>query len=89
MSTDYTAIGRAVADTRKLNNLTQLEVCAQLEHVVGMSQGRLSRLERGEWLPTAGQFEHLLKALKCTEEQSRILRTLASQACERSNYVAG
>ena len=83
MSTDYTAIGRAVADTRKSNKLTQLQVCAELEHVVGMSQGRLSRLERGEWLPTAGQFEHLLKALKCTESQARSLRELACQASER------
>lgn len=88
MTTDYRAIGKAVADTRKNNGLTQLQVCADLSHVVGMSQGRLSRLERGEWLPTAGQFEHLLRALRCTEEQAQGLRFLASQACERVQDAA-
>lgn len=81
----YTEIGKAIAETRKANGLTQLQVCAELEHVRGMTQGRLSRLERGEWLPVAGQFEHLLAAIKCTEEQARTLRYLAAQACEREN----
>ena len=88
MLVKHAAIGKAVADTRKNNGLTQLQVCEDLSHVVGMSQGRLSRLERGEWLPTAGQFEHLLRALRCTEEQAQSLRFLASQACERVQNAA-
>ena len=79
----YKAIGHAIAETRKNNGLTQMQVCGRMQHVVGMSQGRLSRLERGEWLPTAGQFEHLIRAMQCTEDQARDLRYLAAQACER------
>ena len=79
----YKAIGKAIAQTRKSNGLTQLQVCSKLSHVVGMSQGRLSRLERGEWLPTAGQFEHLIRAMQCTEDQARELRYLAAEASER------
>ena len=85
---DYKAIGEAIAKIRKSNGFTQLQVCAEMEHVVGMSQGRLSRLERGEWLPTAGQFEHLIRAIKCTEDQARELRYLAASASERLTDAA-
>jgi transcriptional regulator with XRE-family HTH domain len=84
----YKAIGQAIADTRKNNGLTQLQVCAKMEHVVGMTQGRFSRLERGHWLPTAGQFEHIIRAIQCTEDQARELRYLAAQACERLTDAA-
>ena len=85
---NYKAIGKAIAETRKSNGLTQMQVCEKLAHVVGMSQGRLSRLERGEWLPTAGQFEHLIRAIHCTEDQARELRYLAAQASERLTDAA-
>jgi transcriptional regulator with XRE-family HTH domain len=79
----YETVGKAVAEMRKANGLTQSAVCVDLAHVVGMSQGRLSRLEAGKWIPTAGQFEHLINALRCTEEQARELRYLASCAAHR------
>ena len=83
------ALGEAVAKVRKENGLTQTGLASSLAKIVGFSQGRLSRLERGRWVPGAGQFEHLIAALKCTEEQARTLRTAAHYSAERRADAAG
>jgi len=73
-TTTTTEFGEAVGDTRKENGLTQTQVADALAHVWGMSQGRISRLEKGAWIPNAGQFENLLQAMQCTETQALQLR---------------
>ena len=87
--TDTETLGQAVARVRKNNGLTQTALASSLASIVGFTQGRLSRLERGRWVPGAGQFEHLIAALKCTEEQARTLRDAASKEAERRANVAG
>ena len=51
------AFGDKVADLRKERGLTVKEICQQ----VGIPQSRLSELERGVRIPTAGQIDKLEK----------------------------
>ena len=51
------AFGEKVADLRKQRSLTIKEVCRQ----VGIPQSRLSELERGVRIPTAGQIDRIEK----------------------------
>jgi transcriptional regulator with XRE-family HTH domain len=51
------AFGDKVADLRKERGLTVKEICPQ----VGIPQSRLSELERGVRIPTAGQIDKLEK----------------------------
>lgn len=83
-----TEFGQAISEARKHNGLTQTQVASALGHVWGMTQGRISRLERGAWIPNAGQFENLLRAMRCTEDQARQLRYIASTVVERPDHAA-
>ena len=51
------AFGEKVADLREQRGLTIKEVCRQ----VGIPQSRLSELERGVRIPTAGQIDRIEK----------------------------
>jgi transcriptional regulator with XRE-family HTH domain len=51
------AFGEKIADLRRKRGLTVKEVC----HQVGIPQSRLSELERGVRIPTAGQIDKLEK----------------------------
>ena len=79
----FVEIGQSIAAIRTNNGLTQTALTKALAHVGGMSQGRISRLERGHWMPNAGQFEHLIQALKCNQKQAGELRHLAICAVRR------
>ena len=79
----FVEIGQTIATIRTSNGLTQTALTAALRHVTGMSQGRLSRLERGHWMPNAGQFEHLIAALQCDQRQAGELRYMADRAARR------
>ena len=86
--TETETLGQAVARVRKNNGLTHTARASAVAAIVGGTQGRLSRLERGRGVPGAGQFEHLIAALKSTEEQARTLRDAASKEAERRARVA-
>lgn len=51
------AFGEKIAGLRRKRGLTVKEVC----HQVGIPQSRLSELERGVRIPTAGQIDKLEK----------------------------
>ena len=67
------AFGDRVADLRKERSLTVKEICRQ----VGIPQSRLSELERGVRIPTAGQIDKLEKYFEVNAGELAELADLA------------
>jgi transcriptional regulator with XRE-family HTH domain len=67
------AFGDKVADLRKERGLTVKEICQQ----VGIPQSRLSELERGVRIPTAGQIDKLEKYFEINAGELAELADLA------------
>ena len=57
---------------------TQKEMAGHLAHVVGVNQGTVSRMERGVWIPDAGQLALILTGVGATERQAERARNLAA-----------
>jgi transcriptional regulator with XRE-family HTH domain len=58
-------VGKAIADRRRANGLTQ----AQLAEMIDLEQEAISRWERGTRVPTIHRLQQLSDALDCSVDQ--------------------
>ena len=77
------SLGQEIRALRLQKGVRQTALADELAHVKGLTQARLAQIENYGARVSAGQLEHIIRALSLSELEAARLRELAASEEER------